>query len=209
MSLPDPEFEAECIRRILAGEKHLFHELIRPCERSIYFLLLSILKNETDVDDAAQETVIKVYQNLGKFRGDSQFRTWVLSIARNEGLGRLRKIGSRREDSLEADTDESSGDYTPAILTSWKEIPAEALERKELGSILRDAVDGLPEIYRNVVLLRDIEEMDIRQTAGALDISEAAVKVRLHRARALLQRRLAPQLKGFAPKRKGWFGGRA
>jgi RNA polymerase sigma-70 factor, ECF subfamily len=209
MSLPDPEFEAECIRRILAGEKHLFHELIRPCERSIYFLLLSILKNETDVDDAAQETVIKVYQNLGKFRGDSQFRTWVLSIARNEGLGRLRKIGSRREDSLEADTDESSGDYTPAILTSWKEIPAEALERKELGSILRDAVDGLPEIYRNVVLLRDIEEMDIRQTAAALDISEAAVKVRLHRARALLQRRLAPQLKGFAPKRKGWFGGRA
>ncbi len=209
MSLPDPEFEAECIRRILAGEKHLFHELIRPCERSIYFLLLSILKNETDVDDAAQETVIKVYQNLGKFRGDSQFRTWVLSIARNEGLGRLRKIGSRREDSLEAETDESSGDYTPAILTSWKEIPAEALERKELGAILRDAVDGLPEIYRNVVLLRDIEEMDIRQTATALGISEAAVKVRLHRARALLQRRLAPQLKGFAPKRKGWFGGRA
>jgi RNA polymerase sigma-70 factor, ECF subfamily len=209
MSLPDPEFEAECIRRILAGEKHLFHSLIRPCERSIYFLLLSILKNETDVDDAAQDTVIKVYQNLGKFRGDSQFRTWVLSIARNEGLGRLRKIGSRREDSLEAETDESTGDYTPAILTSWKEIPAEALERKELGAILRDAVDGLPEIYRNVVLLRDIEEMDIRQTAVALHISEAAVKVRLHRARALLQRRLAPQLKGFAPKRKGWFGGRA
>jgi RNA polymerase sigma-70 factor, ECF subfamily len=209
MSLPDPEFEAECIRRILAGEKHLFHSLIRPCERSIYFLLLSILKNETDVDDAAQDTVIKVYQNLGKFRGDSQFRTWVLSIARNEGLGRLRKIGSRREDSLEAETDESTGDYTPAILTSWKEIPAEALERKELGAILRDAVDGLPEIYRNVVLLRDIEEMDIRQTAVALQISEAAVKVRLHRARALLQRRLAPQLKGFAPRRKGWFGGRA
>ena len=209
MSLPDPEFEAECIRRILAGEKHLFHSLIRPCERSIYFLLLSILKNETDVDDAAQDTVIKVYQNLGKFRGDSQFRTWVLSIARNEGLGRLRKIGSRREDSLEAETDESTGDYTPAILTSWKEIPAEALERKELGAILRDAVEGLPEIYRNVVLLRDIEEMDIRQTAVALQISEAAVKVRLHRARALLQRRLAPQLKGFAPRRKGWFGGRA
>jgi RNA polymerase sigma-70 factor (ECF subfamily) len=209
MSLPDPEFEAECIRRILAGEKHLFHSLIRPCERSIYFLLLSILKNETDVDDAAQDTVIKVYQNLAKFRGDSQFRTWVLSIARNEGLGRLRKIGSRREDSLEAETDESTGDYTPAILTSWKEIPAEALERKELGAILRDAVEGLPEIYRNVVLLRDIEEMDIRQTAVALHISEAAVKVRLHRARALLQRRLAPQLKGFAPRRKGWFGGRA
>ena len=209
MTLSDPEFEAECIRRILAGEKHLFHDLIRPCERSIYFLLLSLLKNETDAEDAAQETVIKVYQNLDKFRGDSQFRTWVLSIARNEGLGKLRKIGSRREDSLDAETDETSGDYTPAILTSWKEVPAQALEQKELGAILRQAIEGLPEIYRNIVLLRDIEEMDIRQTAAVLGISEAAVKVRLHRARALLQRNLAPQLKGYAPKRKGWFGGRA
>jgi RNA polymerase sigma-70 factor (ECF subfamily) len=209
MTLPDPEFETECIRRILAGEKHLFHDLIRPCERSIYFLLLSLLKNETDVEDVAQETVIKVYQNLDKFRGDSQFRTWVLSIARNEGLGRLRKIGSRREDSLDAETDDQTGDYTPAILTSWREIPAEALEQKELGAILRKAIEGLPEIYRNIVLLRDIEEMDIRQTAATLGISEAAVKVRLHRARALLQRTLAPQLKGFAPKRKSWFGGRA
>jgi RNA polymerase sigma-70 factor (ECF subfamily) len=209
MTLSDPEFEAECIRRILAGEKHLFHDLIRPCERSIYFLLLSLLKNETDAEDAAQETVIKVYQNLDKFRGDSQFRTWVLSIARNEGLGKLRKIGSRREDSLDAETDETSGDYTPAILTSWKEVPAQALEQKELGAILRRAIEGLPEIYRNIVLLRDIEEMDIRQTAAVLGISEAAVKVRLHRARALLQRHLAPQLKGYAPKRKGWFGGRA
>ncbi|WP_348261298.1 sigma-70 family RNA polymerase sigma factor [Telmatobacter sp. DSM 110680] len=208
MTMQNPEFEAECIRRILAGEKHLFHDLIRPCERSIYFLLLSLLKNETDVEDVAQETVIKVYQNLDKFRGDAQFRTWVLSIARNEGLGRLRKISSRREDSLEAGTDEQTGDYTPAILTSWREIPVEALEQKELGALLRSAIDGLPEIYRNVVVLRDIEEMDIRQTAAALGISEAAVKVRLHRARALLQRNLAPRLKGFAPKGKGWFGGR-
>lgn len=208
MTLPGSEIEAEYIRRILAGEKHLFHDLIRPCERSMYFLLFSLLKNETEAEDVAQETVIKVYQNLDKFRGDSQFRTWVLSIARNEGLGRLRKIGTRREDSLDAETDEQTGDYTPAILTSWREVPGEALEQKELSQILRNAIEGLPEIYRNVVLLRDIEEMDIRETAAALGISEASVKVRLHRARALLQRSLAPKLKGFAPKRKGWLGGR-
>ena len=202
----NPEFAAECIRRIQAGEKHLFHDLIRPCERSIYFLLLSLLGNEADAEDAAQETVIKVYLNLHLFRGESQFRTWVLSIARNEGLGRLRKVGSRREDSLDAGTDEQTGDYTPAILTSWREIPAETLERKELGELLRKAIAELPEIYRNVVLLRDIEELDIRETAGVLGISEGAVKVRLHRARALLQRALAPQLKGFAPRRKGLFG---
>ena len=173
VTAPNTDFEADCIRRILAGEKQLFHDLIRPCERSIYFLLFSLLKNEADAEDVAQETVIKVYQNLDKFRGDSQFRTWVLSIARNEGLGRLRKISNRREDSRDAETDEQTGDYTPAILTSWREIPAEALEQKELGSILRDAIEGLPEIYRNVVVLRDIEELDIRESAAVLGISEA------------------------------------
>ncbi|HUX43357.1 MAG TPA: sigma-70 family RNA polymerase sigma factor [Terracidiphilus sp.] len=202
------EHENECIRRILAGEKHLFHQLIQPCERSMYLLLFSILKNEAEAEDAAQETAIKVFLNLKSYRGEAQFRTWVLSIARNEALGRLRKLGSRREDSLEAETDDQTGDYTPAILTSWREIPAEVLERKELGALLRKAVEGLPEIYRNVVLLRDIEELDIRETAAALSISEAAVKVRLHRARAMLQRELAPQLKGLAPKRRRWFGGR-
>ena len=212
MTAPDPQFEADCIRRILAGERQLFHDLIRPCERPIFFLLMSLLRNEAEAEDAAQDTAIKVYLNLKNFRGDSQFRTWVLSIARNEGLGRLRKAGSRREDSLDADTDDQTGDYTPAILTSWREIPSETLEREQLGILLRNAVEALPEIYRNVVLLRDIEEMDVRETAAALGITEGAVKVRLHRARALLQRDLAPQLKGFAPEKRsrgkglfGWF----
>jgi RNA polymerase sigma-70 factor, ECF subfamily len=207
MDYAKSQLEAELIRRILAGEKLLFHQLIRPCERPIYLLLYSLLRNEAEAEDAAQETVIKVYTNLHLFRGDSQFRTWVLSIARNEGLGRLRKLGSRREDSLDAANDDQPGDFTPAILTSWREIPTTALEQKELAAILRKAIDGLPEIYRNVVLLRDIEEMDIRETAAALDVSEGAVKVRLHRARAMLQRALAPQLKAFAPKRKSLFGG--
>ena len=205
-SVANAEFEAECIRRIQAGEKQLFHELVRPCERAIYFLLVSMLGNEAEAEDAAQETVIKVYRNLHLFRGESQFRTWVLSIARNEGLGRLRKLASRREDSLDAGTDEQTGDYTPAILTSWREVPTEALERKELGELLRKAIGELPENYRNVILLRDIEEMDGREAAAALGISEGAVKVRLHRARAMLQRNLAPTLKEFAPRRKGWFG---
>jgi RNA polymerase sigma-70 factor (ECF subfamily) len=206
MTAPDPEFEKDCIRRILAGEKQLFHALIRPCERAIYFLLLGLLRNESEAEDAAQDTAIKVFVNLKNFRGDSQFRTWVLSIARNEGLGRLRKQGTRREDSLEEGLDEQTGDYTPAILTSWREIPSEALERKELGAMLRAAIDELPEIYGNVVLLRDIEEMDVRETAVALGITEGTVKVRLHRARAMLQRNLAPRMGGFAPKRKSLFG---
>jgi RNA polymerase sigma-70 factor (ECF subfamily) len=205
MTAPDPAFEADCIRRILAGEGHLFHALIRPCERSIFFLLLSLLGDESEAEDVAQETAIKVYLNLKNFRGEAKFRTWVLSIARNEGLGRLRKTGARREDSLDAGTDDQTGDYTPAILTSWREVPSEALERQELGALLRQAIERLPAIYRNVVLLRDIEEMDVRETAAALGITEGAVKVRLHRARTLLQRELAPKLEGFAPRSKGLF----
>lgn len=202
---PNPEFEADCIRRILAGEKQLFHDLIRPCEKPVYFMLLSLLRNEADAEEAAQETAIKVYRNLHLFRGESQFRTWVLSIARNEGLLRLRKVENRREDSLDAMT-EDAGDFTPAVLTSWREVPAEALEQQEVRALLRQAIDGLPAIYRNVMLLRDIEEMDVRQTAAALGISESAVKVRLHRARALMQRALAPRLKGFAPQKSKLFG---
>ena len=204
---PNPEVESEYIRRILAGEKHLFHQLIRPCERPIYFVLLSILRNEAEAEDAAQDAVLKIYRNLHLFRGESQFRTWALSIARNEGLGRLRKAETRREDSLDALTEDQTSDFTPAILISWREVPTEALERQELAALLRRAIDGLPEIYRNVVLLRDIEEMEVRETAAALGITEGAVKVRLHRARALLQRSLAPRLKGFAPKRGNKFFG--
>ena len=207
--IANAELEAEYIRRIQAGESHLFHDLIRPCERPIYFLLFSLLGNEADAEDAAQETAIKVYRNLHLFRGESQFRTWVLSIARNEGLGRLRKRANRREDSLDAEMEEQGGDFTPAILTSWREVPTEALERQELAGLLRTAIEELPENYRNVILLRDIEEMDGQETAAVLGISEGAVKVRLHRARAMLQRNLAPKLKGFAPKRGGLFGWRA
>jgi len=191
------------------GDGAAWESLVSTQQEAVFRLAYLLLGDAQEAEDVAQETAIKVYQNLGKFRGDSQFRTWVLSIARNEGLGRLRKISNRREDSLDAETDEQTGDYTPAILTSWREIPAEALEQKELGNVLRKAIEGLPEIYRNVVLLRDIEEMDIRESAAVLKISEASVKVRLHRARALLQRELAPQLKGFAPAKRRWFGGRA
>ena len=169
-------------------------------------MLYSLLKNESEAEDAAQETAIKVFLNLGQFRGDSQFRTWVISIARNEGLGRIRKAGRLKEDSLEAGMEELGGDVTPIALTDWREVPSEALERQELGALIREAVERLPEIYRNVLILRDIEEMDGRETAIALGITEGAAKVRLHRARALLQRELAPQLQGYATKKRGIFG---
>jgi len=199
----------QIITRILAGETQLFHELIRPLERPVFLMLFMLLRDETDAEDAAQETFIKVYRNLRNFRGDAKFSTWVLSITRNEGLGLLRKRSAHPEEPLEPVLDESSGDFTPALLTDWRELPPEALEREQLRACLCRAILQLPSIYREVVQLRDLDELDVQETANVLAISPGAVKVRLHRARMMLQKVLVPQLKAFAPhsKRK-WFGRR-
>ncbi|HEX4320564.1 MAG TPA: sigma-70 family RNA polymerase sigma factor [Acidobacteriaceae bacterium] len=207
---PGREATSAAIARILAGEVQLFHELIRPVERAVFVMLYSLLRNETDAEDVAQETFIKIYRNLQSFRGDAKFSTWALSIARNEGLAWLRKRASRPEEPLEPVVDDSSGDFTPALLTDWREIPPEALERKELQEYLCRAILDLPPIYRDVVQLRDIDELDVQETANMLGITPGSVKVRLHRARTMLQKLLVPKLKSFAPaSKRGWFGRRA
>lgn len=198
--------EAELIARVIAGEKELFHDLIRPYERMVYLTLLSIVKNEADAEDGAQEAMINAYRHLGSFRAEAKFSTWLTTIAINEGRKRLRKARGTGEESIEQQMEEHEGDYTPAPLTDWREVPLEALERKELREALRAAVDELPDIYRQVFVLRDLEELNIEETAQALGINTGAVKVRLHRARIMLQKRLVPFLKTAAPARKGFFG---
>ena len=198
--------EGELIARIVAGEKEAFHELIRPYERMVYLTLFSIVKNEMEAEDAAQETVINAYRHLASFRGEAKFSTWLTTIAINEGRKKLRKSKGASEDSIEEQAESHEGDYTPAPLTDWREIPLEALERKELREALRVAVAELPDIYRQVFTLRDLEELNIEETAQALGINPGAVKVRLHRARMMLQKRLVPFLKTTAPARKGFFG---
>ena len=198
--------EAGLIARIVTGEKELFHELIRPYERMVYLTLFSIVKNETEAEDGAQETVISAYRHLASFRGDAKFSTWLVTIAINEGRKRLRKAKRAAEESIEEEVEAHEGDYSPAPLTDWREIPLEALERKELREALRVAVAELPDIYRQVFTLRDLEELNVEETAQALGITTGAVKVRLHRARMMLQKRLVPFLKTTAPARRGFFG---
>ncbi len=198
--------EAGLIARIVAGEKELFHELIQPYERMVYLTLFSIVKNETEAEDGAQETVISAYRHLASFRGDAKFSTWLTAIAINEGRKRLRKAKTAAEESIEEEVEAHVGDYSPAPLTDWREIPLEALERKELREALRVAVAELPDIYRQVFTLRDLEELNVEETAQALGINPGAVKVRLHRARMMLQKRLVPFLKTTAPARRGFFG---
>jgi len=195
--------EAEIIAAILAGEMQLYHELIRPHERSVYMMALSYMKNEADAEDVAQEAFIKAFRNLSTFRGDAKFSTWLISITLNEARNRLRLQGIVRMQSLDEPPDED-GAVSPALLRDWREIPSEAVEREEVWALIKKAVETLPEIYRQVFLLRDVEELDVNETAQTLSISISNVKVRLHRARMMLQKELAPQLKTInrAPKRR-------
>ena len=198
--------EAGLIARILAGEKELFHELIRPYERMVYMTVFAIVRNETDAEDGAQDAMVNAYRHLGKFRGESKFSTWLATIAMNEGRQKLRKLKRAKEDSLDEPVQSEEQEITPAPLTDWREIPLEALERQELCEALRDAVAELPGIYRQIFTLRDLDELNVAETAAALGINENMVKVRLHRARMMLQKRLVPFLKTTAPARKGFWG---
>jgi len=193
--------EAQIIASILAGNTHEFHDLIRPYERSVYIMALSLLHNEADAEDAAQEAFLKAFRNLARFRGEAKFSTWLISIALNEARSRLRSGKNVKIESLDEPPDDQ-GRVSPALLRDWREIPSEALERQELRLLLQQAVTDLPSIYREVFVLRDVEELSVNESAEVLGITTASVKVRLHRARIMLQKKLVPQLKRINPKRR-------
>jgi RNA polymerase sigma-70 factor (ECF subfamily) len=202
--------EMEWIARILRGERDLFHELIRPYERTVFLTAVSVLRDSTEAEDAAQEAMIKAYRGLGSFRGDAKFSTWLTTITLNEARSRLRKSARVRVESL--DDREQEEDHTPFLVADWREIPSETLEREELAQQIQSAIEGLPPSYREVFLLRDKEEMSIEEIAQALGVTANLVKVRLFRARMMLQKQLAPYLRRELPQRRRWFswlGGRA
>jgi RNA polymerase sigma-70 factor, ECF subfamily len=191
---PPSQRDAALIGRILSGERELFHELVRPYEKSVYLAAYAILQNEHDAEDAAQEAVLKALKNLSNFRAESKFSTWLISITINEARGRLRHARVLKMESLDTPQQDEEGAPVPAVISDWREVPSQALERKELREMLQAAVSSLPEIYRETVLLRDIEELSIAETAAVLGVREGVVKTRLLRARLMLQKILAPQL---------------
>ena len=195
--------DAELIARVLAGERELFHDLVRPYEKSVYFAAFSVLQNQEDAEDAAQDAVLKALKNLRNFRAESKFSTWLISIAINEARSRLRHARVLEFESVDQSPEDEEGDFIPAVISDWREVPLQALERKELRELLQKAISSLPGIYRQVLLLRDVEEVSIADTAEALGVSPGVVKTRLLRARLMMQKILAPQL---ASKRSGVFG---
>jgi len=185
--------ESELIAAILAGNTELYHQLIRPYERRVYIMALSYMKNKEDAEDVAQETFVRAMQKLRTFRGDSRFSTWLISIALNEARQGLRRRAAARNVPLDESPDDSTP-AAPASLRDWRELPSEIVERKEIMKLIEDAVNLLPDIYQKVFLLRDVEELNLHDTAIILNISTSLVKVRSHRARSRLQASLAPQL---------------
>ena len=193
------------IAAILAGETQVYHELIRPYERSVYMMALSYMKNEADAEDVAQEAFIRGFRHLASFRAEAKFSTWLISITLNEARSRLRRQSVVRMESIDEPPDKETG-MSPALLCDWREIPSETVEREEVRQLIQQAVENLPDIYREVFLLRDVEELNINETAEALNISIPSVKVRLHRARMMLQKQLAPQFKTInQTSKKRWL----
>ena len=188
--------ESELIAAILAGDTELYYQLIRPHERRVYIMALSCMKNKEDAEDVAQETFVRALRNLGAFRGDSKFGTWLISITLNEARSRIRRNKMASTESLDT-TREEEGHVPPAFFRDWREIPSDVLERNEIRLLLQQAIASLPVIYREVLLLREVEELNTDEVAEILKISISSAKVRLHRARLMMQKLLAPRLSTF------------
>jgi RNA polymerase sigma-70 factor, ECF subfamily len=196
--------EASLIAAILAGDTQLYHDLIRPYERTVFMTALSVLKNEADAEEVTQEAFLKAFRSISTFRAESKFGTWLISIVLNEARARLRRQAIIPMQSIDDTSGEGTG-ISPALLRDWREIPLEAVELKQIREMLQEAVFNLPDIYRQVFLLRDVEELSVAETSESLEISISSVKVRLHRARLLLQKQLTPLLKETYPsQRRRW-----
>jgi len=191
--------EQGLIRRVQAGEKELFYQLVKPYERRIYAAALAVLRNEAEAEDAAQEAMLKALTHIRQFRAEARFSTWLTQITVNEALMRRRKAHSEIMEPI-GERQEEDGTYTPRDFADWREIPSEVLERKEIRQKLASAVAGLAAKYREVFMLRDVQHLSIEETAEALGITQASVKTRLLRARLMLRDLLAPGLGG------SWFG---
>jgi RNA polymerase sigma-70 factor (ECF subfamily) len=188
--------EMALIERICAGEKQLFYELISPYQRSVYIAAHSVLQNEADAEEAAQEAFLKALAHLRSFRRESKFSTWLIQIAINEARMKRRKDRKFLYESIEQRDVDEEGNYTPRDFADWREIPSEALQRTELRKVLQKAIASLPSLYREVLVMRDIQHLSTAETAQVLQITENAVKTRLLRARLQMRDALAPGVDG-------------
>jgi RNA polymerase sigma-70 factor (ECF subfamily) len=181
--------ESHLLAKARAGDAAAFNDLITRYSRKIYRLAKHITQNDEDAEDVLQETFLKAYEHLADFHGQSKFYTWIVRIAVNESLMKLRKRKSDRTVPLDEPLD-TGEDTVVREIAVWDENPEQQYSREELGNILDEAVESLRPAFRTVFVLRDIEELSTEETAEALGISVPAVKSRLLRARLQLREKL-------------------
>ena len=186
--------ESALIRRVLDGEVELFYELVRTCERSMFFAAQSLLRNEADSEEVVQEAALKAFKALARFRLEAKFSTWLIQITINEAKARLRKDRRNLYQSIDDEPSSNAPSCVPREIADSREIPSETLLRKELGELLRRALASLPTIYRVVLTLRYVNQLSIAETADALGITQVNLKTRLSRARFQMRSVLMPAL---------------
>ncbi|HEV3037738.1 MAG TPA: sigma-70 family RNA polymerase sigma factor [Candidatus Angelobacter sp.] len=176
------------------GDLEAFSELVKRYDRNVFRIAQHITHNEEDAQDVVQEAFLKAYQNLEQFQGNSKFYTWLVRIAVNEALMKLRRRRSDKTVSLDEDvvTDEGT---MPREVADWSPNPEQLYGQSELGDILKKTIQGLPPGFRTVFVLRDVEGLSTEETAEMLGLSIPAVKSRLLRARLQLRERLAKYFK--------------
>ena len=186
--------EAAVLEQARRGDTDALTGLLRRYEGKIFRLALHITQNREDAEDVLQETFLKAFEHLDQFQGNSKFYTWIVRIAVNQSLMKLRKRKSDRAVSLDEQLD-TGEDTIAREIAAWDENPEQRYSREELNQILTSAVDDLTPIYRAVFVLRDIEELSTEETAEALNLSVPAVKSRLLRARLQLRDKLTRHFK--------------
>src|ERR1700751_508693 len=156
MHMPQPQLEpieAQLIRRACGGEPEAFEELVRPYERMVYLTAISILRNQADAEEVAQDAVLKAFSKLSSFRGECKFSTWLVQITYNEARMRLRKDRRNLYESLDEQQADVDGEYLPRDFADWRAIPSELLEQNEARQALENAINSLSQMYREVVML--------------------------------------------------------
>jgi len=181
--------ESTLVAQTRDGDVAAFGELVRRYEGKIFRLAQHVTQNREDAEDVLQETFMKAYEHLDQFKGDSKFYTWIVRIAVNQALMKLRRRKTDKSVSLD-ETIDTGEDTVVREIAAWGEDPEEQFSREELGGILDDAIQSLDPLYRNVFVLRDINELSTEETADALGLSVPAVKSRLLRARLQLREKL-------------------
>lgn len=178
------------IERVRAGDVSAYDTLVRKYERQIFRIAQHITQNREDAEDVMQDAFLKAYEKLDQFQGNSKFYTWLVRIAVNESLMRLRKRRTGKMVSIDEDVETEEGSV-PRDLADWAPDPEQNYTQTQLAEILRKTIQGLPQGFRIVFVLRDVEGLSTEETATTLGLSVPAVKSRLLRARLQLRERLS------------------